>query len=187
MSLARWSGLAGVVAGVAYVLTGIVDRQGPLYPRFFNSFSDYLVQYTFLAALVGTLVTLAGLHALQRGSYGWMGTAGIAVALVGHLLFLWVVVEQIIAGTSVEPGSQQIGSYAISVGLVLLGSATLGARVLPRWCGVVLIGVGVLAYLSHFLIWSPLVGIVLGAVWASVGYALLSSGGMTAQRPAHGS
>ncbi len=59
MSLPRWGGLAGVLAGVMYALTGVVDRQGPLYPRFFSSPSDYLVQYTFLMALAGTLVAAA--------------------------------------------------------------------------------------------------------------------------------
>lgn len=165
-------------------MTGIVNRQGPLWPRPFTAFSDYLVRYTFLAALVGTLVAVVGLHVLQRGSYGWMGTAGLAMAFVGHLLFLWVVVEQIVAGSSVGPGAQQIGSWAILIGFMFLGLATLFAGVLPRWCGVVLIVGGVLAYLSHFLVWWPLLGIVLGVVWASVGYTLLSSGDVSARRPA---
>jgi hypothetical protein len=172
-----------VLAGVMYALTGVVDRQGPLYPRFFSSPSDYLVQYTFLMALAGTLVALVGLHILQRGSYGWTGTAGFAVALAGHLLFLWVVVEQIFQGTSVGPGTQQLGSYAVPIGLMLLALATLLAGVLPRWCVVALLAGGVLAYLSKFMIWSPLLGVVLGAVWASVGYALLSGRYAPARRP----
>ena len=66
-----------MLAGVMYALTGVVDRQGPLYPRFFTLFSDYLVQYAFLAALVATLVALVGLHALQRSNLrmdgdGWL-------------------------------------------------------------------------------------------------------------------
>jgi hypothetical protein len=168
-----------------YAVTGIVDRQAPLfYPRSFDSFSDYLVQYFFLVALVGTLIALVCLHVLQGGRYGWVGTAGSAVAFYGHLLFVNVTTEQILAGTSVGPGVQQIGSWAILVGPVTVGFATLFARVLPLWSGVLLLIGGVLAHLSHSIYWWPLLGVVLGILWALVGYALLSSGDVSARRPA---
>jgi hypothetical protein len=164
-----------VVVGVAYSATGIVEPEGPLAPRFFTSFSDYLAQYIFLVALAGTMVTVASLHASQRGRYGWTGTLGALAAFVGHLILLYVTLEQINFEASAGPGFQQVASLAILVGLVLLGLGTLDAWVLPRWCGVILIMGGVLFLgvvpfsLVGVLFWAYgwlLLGAVLGIVWA---------------------
>jgi hypothetical protein len=62
-----------------------------------------------------------------------------------------------------------VGVLGLLVGLVLYGAATLQARVLPRWCGIL------------FIIFMP-VGILLGdlqpiwggLVWVALGYALWS-------------
>lgn len=109
--------------------------------------------------------------------------------------------EQINFGASAGPGFQQVGALAVLAGLVLLGLATLNARVLPRWTGASLIVGGVLfVFAAAFsvagpvvgpvvgmAVWSSrwaLVGLLLGVVWASVGYALLSHGRAPTGRPA---
>jgi hypothetical protein len=188
--LARVAGVAGVIAGLAYAATGIVDRLGPLYPRSFTSLSHYLVQYVFLAALVGSIVTVAGLHALQRGRYGWVGTVGASVTVIGNLLFSYGTIEQIVAGASVGPGIQTVGFWFTLGGLVILGIATLQARLLPLWCGVVLVmGFPILWVLGPPLgtalgTWLP-IGIYLGLFWAVLGYALLSSNFIASSWPSH--
>jgi hypothetical protein len=80
--LIRWGGLAGVLAGVMYVLTDILSLLAPQ-QRVFDSFSDYLQEVIFAVAVAGTLGAIAGLHALQSGRYGRLGAAGSLLAFIG--------------------------------------------------------------------------------------------------------
>ncbi len=62
------------------------------------------------------------------------------------------------------------------VGLVLLGTATLDARALPRWCGLLLLfGFPAWALPEDSSWWGG--WLLLGSVWASVGFVLLPGGG----------
>ena len=76
-AMVRWGGLAGLAAGVVFLLSGILTFVVP--PQGVpSSFDDYLLEIVVVAAFVLTLVTLAGLHAAQRhsGRYGILGAAG---------------------------------------------------------------------------------------------------------------
>jgi hypothetical protein len=180
-NLVRWGGLASIVAGVMNALTGILT---PFAPQevVFDSFSDYLIEVLFVLALAGTLLAIAGLHVLQRGSYGRTGAAGSLTAFVGHALLLVAATATALAGREVLDAVIPLGLLAALVGLVLLGTATLRARVLPRWCGVLLI-IGFPLTIVFDIATGGTGGIVMGAVWASVGYALLLSSGASAQQP----
>lgn len=70
-----------------------------------------------------------------------------------------------------------LGNLAPFVGLVLLGVATLRARVLPRWFGVLLIvgTVVVVVLLGAQLLTIGLVAS--GVLWILIGYTLLSRSG----------
>jgi hypothetical protein len=111
--------------------------EGPV----FTSFSDYLIEVMFVIALLGTLVAIAGLHALQSERYGRLVAAGSLVAFAGHALMLVVATATVLAGGQALDALFPLGVLAALVGLVLLGTATLRARMLPRWCGVLLIAV----------------------------------------------
>jgi drug/metabolite transporter (DMT)-like permease len=84
-------------------------------------------------ALLGTLAAIAGLHALQRERYGWLGAAGSLVAFAGHALMLVAATATALAGREALDALFPLGVLAALVGLVLLGAATLRARMLPRW------------------------------------------------------
>ena len=143
MSLVRWGGLAGVVAGAAYVTAWIV---GVLFvprwqwpgPTVLCSFPGYLAEFVFVVALLGTLVTIAGLHVTQRGHYGWTGAVGSSVAAVGHLIFIYATIEVVVMGIDAGPSLPDVALSVTLIGMGLLGLATLFARALPRWCGLLL-------------------------------------------------
>jgi hypothetical protein len=138
---------------------------------------------------------VVGLHALQKENYGLIGRAGFytivlafAVLILGQLILLLAVVTQILGTLTLLVGSeallrfvgwvQTLGFLGLLVGFVLYGAATLWARVVPRWCGMLLI---VLFPVSLFLgiygnIW---IGV---GLWA-VGYVLGSRWGMAAEHP----
>jgi hypothetical protein len=177
-----------VVAGAAYVTAWIVSvlfvpRWRWPGPIVLYSFPGYLAEFIFVVALLGTLVAIAGLHVAQRGRYGWTGTLGSSVAAVGHLIFLYATVETLVWGTDAGPSLPDTALLVTLIGMGLLGLATLLARVLPLWCGLLLVvgyplpvffGVGYNA-------WAPY-GWVPAVLWVSVGYALLLSRGDTAAR-----
>ncbi len=180
----RWGGISATIASVMYALTTILSLFAPQ-EVVFDSFVDYLLEAVFVVALAGTLVAIAGLHALQRGRYGRLGAAGSLTAFVGYALLFVAATATTLAGRETLDAVFPLGVLAVLVGSVLLGAATLRARVLPWWCGVLLIFGFPLSVALDVAV-SGAGGIVLGAVWALVGYALLSRGGVLAAGSARG-
>ena len=176
--LIRWGGLAAMLAGVVWVVSGIfaILYQGVHAP---GTFPYYLVEGTFAVAVLFTVVGMVGLHALQKGSYGRIGRAGFyTVVLASSGQVLGTVV--LLAGSAalawlVFP----VGVLAVLVGFVLYGAATLQARVLPRWCGVGLI-VGLPVAIALGLYGG---NILFGLLWLALGYVLWSWRGTAAEQP----
>jgi hypothetical protein len=103
-----------------------------------------------------------------------LGGLAAVLALLGTALLCAII--GIVSGDAL--GEAVLGSIFVLgilgwfVGFPLLGIATLRSRMLPRWCGVLL-----LAYFPLFLLllgsygWG---GIALGLLWMALSYALLS-------------
>jgi hypothetical protein len=183
--MVRWGGLAGVVAGVMFLLSGILTfivappPQGAL-----GSSGAYLFEVVIVVAFASTLVALAGLHAAQRQSrrYGILGTAGFLLTFVGYALVL--VIAHLIRLAGVEPilSLCPVGGLLVLVGSILLGAMTMYARVLPWWCGVLLIvGFPLGAFLET--VRSGIENIVFAVVWGLIGYVLLSRRSTVAEQP----
>jgi hypothetical protein len=178
LNLVRWGGLAGVVAGVLYALIGIIGPQSPVFP----SFSDYLIE-VFAVALLFTLVAIAGLHVLQRDRYGRLGAAGSLTAFIGYALVLLAATATALAGREILGVVFSLGVLGALVGLVLLGTASLRARMLPPWCGVLLIAGFLLSIVLDILVFANAGDILRGVIWALVGYVLWSQTGAATEQP----
>src|SRR5215208_639611 len=61
-NMVRWGGLAGVAAGVMFLLSGILTLITPP-QRGLGSFGGYLIEVIIVVAFAFTLVTIASLHA----------------------------------------------------------------------------------------------------------------------------
>ncbi len=180
-NLVRWGGIAAVVTGLIFVVLFVLfnPEQGLATATFFSSPVSTVL---FFVALLGQVAGMAGLHALQGGRHVRLGAAGSVVAFVGFALVLIAFIALSLVGDTSSVGVVVfallllLGILAPFVGLALLGVATLRARVLPSWFGVLLIvGLPVVAVLMG----SQLVGIglvVYGVFWILVGYVLLASG-----------
>jgi hypothetical protein len=131
--LIRWGGLAGMLAGVTFIVLFLVGLVIP--EPLPGSFSDILTSIVFIVALLLLLVGLMGFHALQKGSYERIGRAGLYTVIVAALVQILAQVALISGNTALE-FLDFLGLLGIMVGFVLYGAATLQARVLPRWCGV---------------------------------------------------
>jgi len=130
-------------------------------------------------ALVLTAAGLAGLHALQKESYGLLGQAGFYLAMVslasralGAVAFL--------AGSSAIEWVSLPGTIGMLLGFVLYGLATLRAGVLPRWYGMALT-VSMPLSLPLAMYGTALFGLIL----AVLGLALWSRRGATAEQRPH--
>ena|SRR5215204_1380434 len=171
--LVRWGGLAAMGAGLLAIVYGVLafavgkgDEPGPL---------DILV----ILAMILEVVGLVGFHALQGRNYGRIGGAGLYTTFGSIVVFELLLLTSLLGGDVGLDWLVALGVLGLLVGLVLYGTATLQARVLPRWCGIlfiILLPVGIL--LGDL---QPIWG---GLVWLALGYALWSqSSGAASEQP----
>jgi hypothetical protein len=180
--LVSWGAMGALLAGIAWAVSGLISLVMPGQgTEDLGSFSYYLLETIFCLATVGMLGGLAGLHALQATSYGWFGVVGFYAAFIGTALMLISTAATILAGREVLNFLFVLGVLG-TVGLMLLGIATLRARVLPPWCGVLLI-IAVLGIPVYFALGNYGGAIVYGLVWVALGYALWSRRGEAAEQP----
>jgi hypothetical protein len=133
-----------------------------------------------ILAMILEVVALVGFHTLQGRNYGRIGRAGLYTTIGSIVLFELLLLVSLLGGDVVGiDWLAAVGLLGLVVGLVLYGAATLQARVLPRWCGIL------------FILFMP-VGILLGdlqpiwggLVWLALGYVLWSqSGGAAGEQP----
>lgn len=184
---------SSLLGGVLSIVIGAFVFFNPGY-YLFDSPLDYLALVAEGAALLAILGGIAGLHLSQRRRYGRLGrigalvsAAGLVMAGAGHLIGLPFFVFVATGGMAyVLIGLSQgvplvwgtvylIGAPLLSLGLVLLGIATLRAGTLPPWCGPILVaGLAGLWILGNALGW-----ISFGLAWLAVGYALRNAAART--------
>jgi hypothetical protein len=181
----RWGALGALLAGIAWIALGLIPLvilgQVALYFGGVATVEDYLLEILFSIALAGMLAGLVGFHARQAPNYGRLGTAGFFAAFVGVFFMLASTVATILAGSEVLDWLFILGFVGTLVGFVLLGTATLRARVLPRWCGIVLL-VAVLGIPVYFALGSYGGAILYGLVWLALGYGLWSERGASVEQ-----
>jgi hypothetical protein len=178
-SLVRWGLWGALLAATAWTASGIVAfvfGVAPFGPV--GSLSWYLIESSDAIAEAGMLMALVGLHVRQVANYGRLGMAGFIVAFVGTASSFVTTVIYILSVNGFETVLsvlQNLGLLGWLVGFPLLGIATFRARVLPRWCGVLLAAFAPILFLVFFLLdRSGAVRAFLGPYWLAVGYALWS-------------
>jgi hypothetical protein len=184
-SMVRWGGVAGVASGVMFVLSGILTLIAP--PQGApSSLGDYLLSAALIVAFALALVAVAGLHAAQSrsGRYGWLGAAGALLTFVGYAIVLVAAHITTLAGGEPSQTVRVVGGLAVLVGLILLGAMTIRARVLPWWCGALLIVGFPLGAVLEEAVAAGTENIVLAIVWGSIGYGLLSRRDAVSEQPA---
>ncbi len=170
----RWGGLAAMGAGILAIVYGLLgfatgkgDAPGAL---------DILV----ILAMILEVVGLLGFHALQGRNYGRIGRAGLYTTIGAIVLFELLLVARLLGGEVGQGWLAAVGVLGLLVGLVLYGAATLQARVLPRWCGILFI-----IFMPVGILFGDLQPIWGGLAWLALGYALWSqsSSGVAGEQP----
>jgi uncharacterized membrane protein YvlD (DUF360 family) len=173
--IGRVAGLTGVLAGAMFVLSTIIGSASGHRRGVFESSGDYLFQIVLAAAFALTLVAIEGLHSLQRSSsrYGRIGAAGALITFIGYALIVVVTALALMIAEGSLQSIRLIGAAAVLLGSILLGVMTIRARVLPWWCGVLLIVALPLGDISDMVVGVGSEGVVFGMVWGLLGYAML--------------
>jgi hypothetical protein len=170
----KWGGIAGIVAAAHIIVSAILEQLSPL-QRIYDSVASYLYLGVVVAAYIAVIVAVLGIHALHSGRprYGRLGTTGTVLTIAGYLIMIVVRMISMVAGRE-SLGNVRIGAgLAVLIGSVLLGVIILRARILPWWCGVLLIVAFPLGDVAN-AIFSAAENLLLALLWGSVGVALLA-------------
>jgi hypothetical protein len=167
-------GIAGVVAAALLVLTAIVDQVSPM-QQTYDSAASYFYHGIILAANLAVIVTVLGIHALHRGRprYGRLGTTGTVLIIVGYAIIAVVRVISMVQGEASLQTVRIAGAGAVLIGSALLGVVIIRARLLPWWCGLLLIVAFPLGDVANE-IFSSAENLLLALLWGSIGIALLA-------------
>lgn len=179
----RWGAVGAAVAGVAWALSGIValvfaEDQGSADPT--GTLYFYLFEGAHVVAEMGMLLALLGFHVRQAPGYGRLGATSFVLAFVGTTLMcfsgaLWLVCLDD-CNAPIWTVLWDIALLCFFVGLPFLGIATLLAKILPRWAGLLLMThIPLLSVAVYFdgdggmmLLFLMLVGLL----WLALAYAL---------------
>ncbi len=112
-----------------------------------------MYQLLVVAVFALTLVAIAGLHALQSGRYGLWGTVGALIAFVGYALVAVITAVIVLARAEALQSIRLVSVAAVLIDSILLGAMTIRARVLPWWCGVLIIVGFPLGGISNAVVW----------------------------------
>lgn len=174
ISLIRLGGLAAMVGGVMFVAPTLL---GGYCPQAYDFLPLPPMEVLLVVALLLVPVGMVGFHALQRQSYGRIGSVGFWLGVVASLVVAFGVVDYFIWGDVLQelpPVWLVWGVLGLVAGFLLYGVATLQARVLPRWCGLAFIVALPITLASSTRLPFGWVFIVFGLVWLTLGYALWS-------------
>lgn len=187
----RLGGLAAMVGGVVYAGVGLVEERLAEYLYYMGN-----IGYGFIAILlpIGAMAAIAALHALHIEFYSRVETVVSLMAFVSLAVATGVLTVGVVS-TSPDLdllfNALLIGLLVATVAIALLGVVTIGARVLPWWCGVGLIGGTPLGVVVTMLPSAALGGTfplkgafqALGGVpWVLVGYAVFRAGARQAEQ-----
>lgn len=177
-SAIRWGVPGALLSGMVFIILSLLSLATPEPAAYLD--------VIFGVAWLSTVLPVAALHAVQEGRYGLLGRVGSASIVVGAVATFLGALAVATRSTSLAWPLFIAGGVFLLAGLVVLGIASLRARVLPRWCGVALILALPLTALA-----GPLTGgllqaqtqtnsgdypgvIVMGLLWLGLGYALWS-------------
>ena len=173
-SKVKWGGIAGVAAAALLILSAILYLLSPV-QRTYDTATSYLYLGVTLAAYIAVIVAVLGIHALHSGSprYGRLGTTGTVLTVAGYAIIAVMTVISMVQGYASFQYVRLAGAGVMLVGSVLLGVVILRARLLPWWCGVLLIVAFPLGHFANAL-FGAVENLLLALLWGSIGVALLS-------------
>ncbi len=201
-NLIRLGGLAAIVGGVIYVLSGLGGLApivgGVIGGAIYGLSAVVPGELSAVLFLLSVMAVIVALHLLQRERYereryGWRGTLGFPTALAGLALTLGAVIDLFfirvefpILADFLVPFLVAVGMLIATIGILALGGLTLDAGVLPWWCGAALIaGNPLFGIALLLLVGGPHYDVswLIAVPWVVVGFAVFRAAGRRTGRP----
>jgi len=214
LNLTRWAGLSAMVAGIMYVMVGLLHPFVSHHGGLLSVTTDVWVlthSLTIGVSFFG-LLGIAGIYARQVEKVGWFGLAGFLLfslwlVLVPGFTFFEALILPLLAVDAPNVAEGFLGIFTGSaggtsfgtlatvwtlmgpmyiLGALLFGIATLRAGILSRWAAG-LFGFGAVFSLAFALLpraVEPLAAVPVGLGLAWLGYALWSERRERASQPA---
>ena len=213
-NLIRWAGLAAMGAGISFV---VIHAIHPLDVLESVTTPRWAIAH-YLGVLMGMFGVwgMTGIYARQAEEAGWLGLIGYVLfssffVITTAFQFMEAFISPVLAREAPQVAEGLLGIanghptgldlgllptvYTVNgfagylVGGVLLGVATLRARVLPRWAAILLIAAAMLPVVAGLPFVSPLFphpldrifAVPMALAWAGLGYALWSERRQTSQ------
>lgn len=216
-NLIGWAGLAAMGAGISFIVIQAIHPLDVLE----NVATTRWAVVHYLGILMGLLglFGMTGIYARQAEEAGWLGLGGYVLFSIFFVIttafqFVEAFLSPVLASaapqfvegllgiaaghaTGTEMGAlptvytlNGFGGYML--GGVLLGVATVRARILPRWAGILLAAAAVLPLAAGLPFVSPLFphpldrifAVPMALAWAWLGYAVWSDSRRQAAQPA---
>jgi hypothetical protein len=167
-------GAAGLLAGGLFALSAVLFAIAPL-EGIVDTGGEYLYQTVVVVAFLCAIIAILGVHAAHRGrtGYGGVGTAGVVLAIAGYAIVAAVTAIGMIRDVEYLLTVRFAGAGLVLAGSALLGVAVLIARLMPWWCGVLLIVAFPLGDFANVL-FPTAENVLLALLWGSIGYTLLA-------------
>jgi hypothetical protein len=164
-----WGGIAGLAAAVLLIISAILNQMS----RGSGASSLYL-NVVVLIANIAVIIAVLGIQALHSGKprYGRLGTIGAVLTITGYAIIAVMTVISMVQGQRSLLPVRLTGAGLVLVGSALLGVIIIRARLLPWWCGALLIVTFPLGHFANAL-FSSAENLLLALPWGSIGIALL--------------
>ncbi len=168
-SKVKWGGIAGLAAAVLLIISAILTQMSAD-----SAARNLYLDVVVLAAYIAVIVTVLGIHALHSGTprYGRLGTTGAVLTIAGYVIIAAMTVISMVQGQRSLLPVRLTGAGLVLVGSALLGVILIRARLLPWWCGVLLIVTFPVGHYANAL-FSSAENLLMALLWTSVGVALL--------------
>ena len=168
-------GLAGLLAGALFIATTVIDQLAPV-DFVYDSPNEYVFLAVITVAFLAAVGAVLGVWALKSRTEQLrrLGLVGAWSVGIGYG------VVALTSAVSLVQGERSLVMVRIGVilviliGSVILGFVVLRTRLLPWWCGVLLIIAFPLGHFANMLLFRSAENILLALLWGSVGFALLA-------------
>lgn len=173
-TMVKWGGAAGIAAAGLLILSALLNQLSPG-EGIVDTPSEYLYHGVVVLAYVGVIIAVLGIHSLHAGNsrYGTVGTAGSVITIAGYAIIAVITLISMIRDFEYLLTVRIGAAGLVLIGSLLLGVIIIRAKLLPWWCGVLLIIAFPLGDVAN-AIFSSAENLLLALLWGSMGIVLLS-------------
>ena len=175
------AGIAGLLAAALCVAATVIDQLAPVQTPYVAA-TDYVHQAVLVIAFLGVVGAVVGVTLLLRrhGRFVRLSALGGVLAGAAYLVVSLLSLNNIVQGERSLVTIRLAAALVVVVGSGLLGVLVLVTRVLPWWCGVLLVVAFPLGDVANELFRGG-EGILLALLWGTVGIALLQRARRTSE------